>query len=109
MEMTPAAQARTFSVDWWYRHESDNEQTIRQHPQMCSAIGSTAELDTTIGEIRSQGYTIQRIELQAICPRCQSNGRIVVRKYKRQPPKYAECPTCKGDGHVGVKLDWPVD
>ena len=103
-----ASPQRTFGVEWWYRHESDDDQTIRQFCQMSNAVSSTAEIDAEIASLRAQGYHVQQIKIQAICSRCQSNGRIVVRKFKRKPAKYAECPSCHGAGFVGERLDWPI-
>lgn len=95
-------------VDWWYRHASDEDQSLRKGAQMHSTAASTAAIETTAREMMAQGYSIQRVTLQPICPQCHSNGRIVVRKYKRTPSKYAECPTCGGNGFVGAVEEWPL-
>ncbi len=96
-----------FTVDYWYRHETDDDRSTRPHAQMTAGAETSGDIAKTVAELRAGDYEVQRIKVHTNCPRCKSNGRIVVKVYKRQPAKYAECPTCKGAGFIG-ELDYPV-
>lgn len=96
-----------FSVDYWYRHSSDDDRSVRDIPQMMARADTYDDIINEVASLRRGDYEVQRIVVHTVCPRCESNGRIVVRKYKRQPPKYATCGVCKGTGHIG-ELEYPV-
>lgn len=110
LQTTTAAPATPlgYRVDWWYRHASDEDQSIRQLWQMSSGAKSADDITAECAGLRSQGYTVQRIRVELVCPACRGNARILVRVFKRKPAKYAECKVCGGNGCVGEPLDWPL-
>jgi hypothetical protein len=96
-----------FTVDYWYRHESDTDRSVRLHPQMMAGAETSGDIHKTIAGLRSGGYEVQRVKVHTVCPKCKSNGRYVVKVFKRQPAKYADCVLCGQTGYVG-SLDYPV-
>lgn len=97
----------SYSVDYWYRHESDDDRSVRTHAQMMSRADSSADIAREVQNLQRGGYEVQRIQVHTVCPRCDSNGRYVVKVYKRSPAEYADCSVCHGTGHIGA-LDYPV-
>ena len=102
--------AHTHSADFWYRHETDTDRSVRAIPQMTMGVDAETEAIAEADRMTRSGYTIQRIDLAATCPHCQGAGRLGkapkgTRKAKigNLPAwmlKWTDCPVCKGDGHV---------
>ena len=97
-----------YRIDTWYRHETDSDRSVRQHPQMCSGAETSGDIVRTVGELKQAGYEVQRVQVQCVCPTCKGNARILARTFKRAPARYKDCSTCQGFGTVGNPLDWPV-
>lgn len=96
-----------FTVDYWYRSADDTDRSVREHSQMMARAETSGDIHRIITELRTQGYEVQRVKVYTVCPKCKSNGRYVVRKFKRQPAKYEDCALCATTGFVGT-LDYPV-
>ena len=97
----------TYTADFWYRHESDTDQSVRTIPQMTSNCTCHEAAIVTAEELREQGYTIQRIDIAKVCPTCEGNGRIAKGKRNAKKPawmqKWIDCATCHGHGHDGFQ------
>lgn len=98
-----------YRVDTWYRSAGDSDRSVQQTPQMCSGAETSGDIVRMVRELQAQGYEVQRVQVESVCPTCKGNARICVRKFKRAPTKYKDCLTCKGQGTVGGRLDWPVE
>jgi len=98
----------TYVVEFWYRHASDTDQTVRTHCQMTSFADTLEAVHLTIDGLRRQDYTVQRVRLLMMCATCKGNGRIGhapkgMRKarVKTLPwwrVRWEECAACKGQG-----------
>ncbi len=96
-----------FRVDWWYRHESDTDQSVRDLWQMTTGAASADDITQEVADLRRQGYAVQRITVHTICPTCKGNARVCVKTYKRAPAKYADCKVCSGEGQV-ASINWQI-
>lgn len=96
-----------FTVDYWYRHSSDADRGVRECCQMMAGAETSGDIVRTVKELQAGDYEVQRIKVRTNCPRCKSNGRYVVKTFKRKPPIYKDCPTCEMTGFIG-ELDYPV-
>lgn len=89
----------SYQLDYWYRHADDPDQTVRAIPQMTTGTGTPLQED--IRSLQAQGYIVQRVELYALCPRCDGSGRVATRPKgarKDRPYRavYVECGVCHG-------------
>jgi DnaJ-class molecular chaperone len=99
-----------FSVDYWYRHSSDTDQSLRATPQMCGSAKSEADALKIIAGLQEQDYTVQRAVIHATCNVCEGNGRIGkapkgTRKAKAAKlpawmKTWTECADCNGNGYT---------
>ena len=96
-----------YAVDYWYRHETDPDQSTRQYAQMLAGATTGGDIASEIARLRKLGYHVQRAVVYTICPRCHSNARMLAKTYKTRPPKYVDCPSCEGKGRI-ASIDWPI-
>jgi hypothetical protein len=105
-----------YQADYWYRHESDDDRTIRHHCQMTGPVQDATAPMREITSLQAGGYIVQRVELYALCSRCQGTGRIGkrpkgVRKTTVLPSwrlTWVECPTCHGQPEYSRFVIFPV-
>lgn len=104
-----------YQVDYWYRHESDPDQSIRDIPQMfAGAPNGEGDILQTIASLRAQGYTVQRVELRAVCARCDGSGRVGkrpkgARRDRPYRPVYVDCAVCDGGKKEYPRIKWPLE
>lgn len=101
-------RSRLYDVDYWYRHESDADRTIRSICQMSAAARDEAQVRTEIAGLQAQGYEVQKVVMRLVCPTCDGRGRIGripkgMRKAKIATlPNWrlvwTSCGRCMGDG-----------
>lgn len=99
-----------YSVDYWYRHESDDDRTIRTHCQMTGSATSEQAAYREVAELTIAGYTVQRVVMRTDCPACHGAGRIgrppkgtrkaKISKLPAWMLKWSTCRTCRGDGWI---------
>lgn len=103
-----------YQVDYWYRHESDPDQSIRDIAQMLSgAPNGQTDILQTIANLQAQGYIVQRVELYAVCSRCDGSGKVGkrpkgARKDRPYRPVYVDCTVCEGGKKEYARFAWPV-
>ena len=105
-----------FTADFWYRHSSDPDRSVRANPQMLAPVADERAAAKIVAEMREQGYTVQRVLLHATCGTCEGRGRIGkrpkgVRRRKSLPSwmlTYHDCAACEGHGFLS-KHEMPLD
>jgi hypothetical protein len=99
-----------YSVDYWYRHESDDDRSVRTHCQMSASANSECDVRAEIAALQGSGYTVQKAVMRLTCVACGGAGRIGkapkgTRKTKAASLpawrlKWSNCVVCRGDGYV---------
>lgn len=94
----------------WYRHESDDDQSVRLHPQMEMHVDHEGQLQTEVRALTARGYHVQKAIMRLVCPACHGVGRIAVRpKGMRRTTAatlpswrlaHKDCQACQGDGWI---------
>lgn len=105
----PALEPVSYNVDYWYRHDSDMDRSVRQHAQMGQRASSTEQIRRTIADLEAQGYTVQRVTFQAVCLHCNGDGRIAGKRNRGTVfAKYTDCKPCKGTGHSAGPVEYQL-
>ncbi len=76
-------------ADYWYRHNEDPDRSVRTSCQMMS----NSPVLSTIADLVTGGYIVQRVDVFELCDTCGGSGRI---QKKRPAFAWKTCPTCKG-------------
>ena len=99
---------KPYTVEYWYRHESDADQSIRAQAQMSAGADSEADVHAECSRMRAQGYSMQKAIMRLDCTTCNGTGQITVRpkgmrrKVAATAPYWRlghrSCAVCRGDG-----------
>lgn len=94
-----------YTALYWYRHESDTDQSLRAMCQMSARAAGEADVRAEVASLQAQDYLVQRVVLQLDCPSCTGAGRIGKRmkgarkdSHGHYMQVYRTCAVCQGDG-----------
>lgn len=115
-EPVPVKPTGRYQADYWYRHESDADRSVRDVPQMMAPVDDATAPALEIQRLQARGYTVQKVELYALCARCDGAGRVGkrpkgVHKATVLPSwrlVWVTCPVCKGQPKYARLQIYPV-